>query len=351
MKEPVVETLEKNHSELPAGFTMRSATKGDLEAVVDLVNLAFRDLLHAEFFSAQRLGSEWEAPGFNLETDSQVVLNPEEQIVGYFDVFDLYEPHVRIYCFGQEHPAYPQAGIASALIRWAEQRARLSIQKAPEGTRVALLANTLAIDEKMKRCYLDHGFNTIRQSLRMVIELNGEIPQPVWPEGITLRPFVLGRDDEITVRAVREAFADHWGYVERPFESEMAFYRHMWETDETFDPNLYFLAMDQDQVAGISLCHRFMEEDPEMGWVGTLGVLRPWRRKGLGLALLHHSFHAFKAYGKVRAGLGVDAQNLTGATRLYEKAGMHADPRWSWAILEKELRSGKDLSLQTLEQS
>ena len=50
---------------------------------------------------------------------------------------------------------------------------------------------------------------------------------------------------------------------------------------------------------------------------------RPWRRRGLGLALLLHSFRDFAARGATRVGLGVDAENTTGAVGLYERAGMH----------------------------
>ena len=64
-----------------------------------------------------------------------------------------------------------------------------------------------------------------------------------------------------------------------------------------------------------------------MGWVGTLGVRRPWRKRGIGLALLRHSFNEFYRRGKRKVGLGVDAQNLTGALRLYESAGMQSTRR------------------------
>jgi len=76
-------------------------------------------------------------------------------------------------------------------------------------------------------------------------------------------------------------------------------------------------------------------------------VLRPWRRRGLALALLHHTFGEFYRRGKRRVGLGVDADSLTGALRLYEKAGMH--PIRQYASFEKELRPGVELSTQTLE--
>jgi ribosomal protein S18 acetylase RimI-like enzyme len=77
-----------------------------------------------------------------------------------------------------------------------------------------------------------------------------------------------------------------------------------------------------------------------------LGVRRPWRKRGLGLALLHHSFNEFYRRGKRKVGLGVDAQNLTGALRLYEKAGMHVDQAYD--TYEKELREGTEISVQSL---
>ncbi len=83
-----------------------------------------------------------------------------------------------------------------------------------------------------------------------------------------------------------------------------------------------------------------------MGYVHTLGVRRPWRRRGIALALLHHSFGEFFNRGKSKVSLHVDAKSLTGATRLYEKAGMHVD-RLSHNY-EKELRPGKDLSTQSV---
>jgi ribosomal protein S18 acetylase RimI-like enzyme len=77
-------------------------------------------------------------------------------------------------------------------------------------------------------------------------------------------------------------------------------------------------------------------------------VRRPWRKRGLGLALLNHSFGEFYRRGYRRVGLGVDAQNLTGALRLYEKAGMRADPARRFSVYEKELRLGVDLAVETL---
>ena len=89
-----------------------------------------------------------------------------------------------------------------------------------------------------------------------------------------------------------------------------------------YDPALWFVAYDGDEVAGYLIGKAEEGGDPKLGWVEVLGVRRPWRRRGLALALLLHAFGEFERRGCERVGLGVDASNLTGAVRLYERAGM-----------------------------
>jgi ribosomal protein S18 acetylase RimI-like enzyme len=114
-----------------------------------------------------------------------------------------------------------------------------------------------------------------------------------------------------------------------------------------YDPSLWFVAMAGDRIAGFSLCYPSTDEDPELAWLQTLGVLRPWRKQGLGLALLHHTFGEFYRRGINKVGLGVDATSLTGATRLYERAGMHIHRQYN--TYARVLRDGVELGTQTLE--
>ena len=104
--------------------------------------------------------------------------------------------------------------------------------------------------------------------------------------------------------------------------------------------------MDREEIVGMALCSPKSNEDPEMGWVNTLGVRRPWRRKGLGLSLLQKTFGEFHNRGKLRVGLGVDSESLTGAIKLYEKAGMKSIRQFD--LYEKELQPGQDITKQTL---
>ena len=331
---------------LPAGYTARPATPGDILGAVALFNAYSRELTGKDEFTVAKYRLEWEVPGLNMETDIRVVLSPAGQIVGCMEFWDLTEPHARYNTWGRIHPAHKGLGIGAYFLAWAEERARHSIAKAPDGARVAMLNWVTDLDKQAQPLFEKCGWSRIRRSYRMEIDLNAPPPEAAWPAGITVRTFVPGQDERATVTADRESFRDHWGFVERPFEDDLQMFVHFMREPD-FDPTLWLLAMDGDQIAGISLNAAQADDDPDVGWVSSLGVLRPYRRKGLGLALLQHSFAEFYRRGKRKVGLGVDAYSLTGATRLYERAGMHVARQFS--TFEKELRPGHELSTQSVE--
>ena len=180
----------------------------------------------------------------------------------------------------------------------------------------------------------------------MLIELDAPPPAPQLPDGLAIRTFNRERDLAALIHADNESFRDHWGYVEHPFEEDWKEWTHWIETDPDYDPTLWFLVMDGEEIAGFSICAPKTAEDPASGYVYMLAVRRPWRQQGVGLAMLHHVFGEYYRRGTQRCALGVDATSLTGATRLYEKAGMHVQ-RQSVSY-DKVLREGEDLSTQTL---
>jgi GNAT superfamily N-acetyltransferase len=188
----------------------------------------------------------------------------------------------------------------------------------------------------------------------MQISMEAQPPEPVLPEGIAICTLadLPGTAQErlwAVIHAERDIFRDHWSYVEMPLQKEYDEWWHWIDHDPDHDPALWFLAMHGDEVVGVSLCQPKMAEDYDMSYVMSLGVRRPWRRKGVALALLHHTFGEFYRRGKTKVALDVDAQSLTGATRLYETAGMRM-ARQS-AVYEKELRPGVNLSTQSLSEA
>jgi mycothiol synthase len=331
---------------LPAHFAMRPAKMDDVEAVTALLNACTIEQIGQAQVEAHGIRTRWQSPDFDLETDTRVVIAPNGKLVGHGWVWDV-QPRVRIYGRGHVHPEYKGRGIGTHLCQWVEDRTRQAIPKAPEGARVVLLQGTLSTDTPAQELLRKQGYQLVRHAFRMVIEMDAPPPEPVVPEALTIRCFVRGQEERAVVQAVDEAFKDQWGYVERPFEEKYKEWMHRIDNDPDYDPSLWFVAIDDEKIAGMSLCHPKVIEDPEMGWVDVLGVRRPWRRRGLALALLHHSFGQFYRRGKRKVGLDVDAQSLTGATDLYKKAGMHVQRQY--ANYEKELRPGEDLSTQSVE--
>ncbi len=327
-------------------YHLRSATMDDVEGAFELFDTCAHHMIGKPEVTLSHVRSEWTSPGFDLENSVKVVDAPDDKIVGYIEVWDVDDPPVSIWVWGRVHPDYEDLGIGTMLMDWAEGRARQSIARAPEGTRVVMHSGTFSNYEPAQELLSDLEMALERHFLTMSIELPDELDTPMWPEGIELRSMKGEEEARSVIHAVREAFKDHWGYVETPFEQEFEQWQHYISNDEKFDPSVWFLAMDGEEIAGMALCQTVSDEDPDMGWVSVLGVLRPWRRQGLGLALLLHSFSILKNHGRSRVGLGVDASSLTGATALYEKAGMHCIRQFD--TYEKELRPGRDLAKRTL---
>jgi len=165
----------------------------------------------------------------------------------------------------------------------------------------------------------------------MEILLQDAPPVPEWPEGIIVRTFVPGRDERAVFEAVEDAFRDVWNRPAGTFEQFAGL-----TEKEVFDPTLWFLAMDGGEIAGMTLGKIISGE----GWVDVVGVRRPWRKRRLGLAMLRHSFGEYHRRGVEKVGLSVDAGSVTGAPRLYGRAGMRVASEY--VVYQKELRPGVD---------
>lgn len=309
---------------LAPGYTVRPARPDDVVAVHALIVAS--DI--AEFgetdFALAGLRAEWEES--DLDRDILVAIAPDGAVAGYAAVGD--RGHVRIDVEVYIHPDHFGRGIGTSLVRRTEARAREHVPLAPPAARVVLHNWINALNADACALLEREGFVPVRYFWRMEIEL-AEPPEPVWPEGIAVRPFVPGQDERTAYAVVEEAFADHWGHVPRTYE-EWAKSRF----GSTFEPTLWFLAEVGNAAAGVALCS--LAEG--VGSVDMLAVRRPWRRRGLGAALLRHAFAAFVRRGIHRIALGVDAASPTGATRLYEAAGMHLAQQY--ATYGKELRPG-----------
>ena len=325
--------LQTNETLLAPGLKLRRAQWTDVKSVAQLIlDVCTADGDPTVAVSPEELEREWKNPGFDLEKDAWVVETADGRIVGY-EEFNNRHAHASLAGDGYVHPEFMERGIGTAMLRTLEARAREEMELAEPDLRV-FIRNGMSIGDKVSRAmHEEEGYKAIRFSWRMEITLEDAPPVPVFPAGIELRPFVLEQHNHKVFEAHEEAFSDHWGHTPGTYEK----WQHHMTNREDFDPSLWYIAWDGDQIAGYSLCRYRMD----IGWVGSLGVRRAWRKRGLGEALLLHSFGEFHKRGKDVIGLGVDAANPTGATRLYQKAGMKVAAEY--VIYEKELRSGREI--------
>jgi len=321
---------------------MRPLTLDDLPAVVNLFNAHSQHLLGVDEIDVNELMNDFTTPGVNLQETVRVVENENDDIIGYIDVWDITKPHVIKYIWGVLHPDAWDDELYQQMLSWAEDCARSRIKLAPENAKVVINQGMSNKDIRRKKAMENYGYTLVRHFFRMEINLNDIPERPIIPESLSIVPIKIETELRAAVVAMEEAFKDHWGFVEQPLDGLMERWEHAIENDKDFDPTLWFLAKDGDEIAGVCRCSGKMVEDPDMAWVNQLCVRKPWRCQGLGRALLLTSFNEFFRRGKKRAGLGVDASSLTNATRLYEKAGMHVSQQYD--TYELELRAGEDLS-------
>jgi mycothiol synthase len=326
--------------ELPVGFTARGARLEDVQLACELFNRWSNSVLgRDEFADPQSIREEWQFPGAELAEDTRLVFAPNRDLAGYIEVWTTDPPTNHPELWGRVDPRYEDLGIGTWMMHWAEHRALQALQHIPAELRFAPRVGTFRQAEKAKTLFEESGYRHIRTTYHMLFEMTTDIPAPHFPEGIELRPFIPGEDDIAVWQAQNEAFRDHWGHKDMTFE-EWSYDRLQ---DSEFDPTLWFLAVDRQsaEIAGYAICRPHSFQDPEVGWVRSLGVRRPWRKRGIGVALLRKAFHEFYRRGKRKVGLGVDAQNLTGALQLYENAGMRVV--LAFDHYEKELRPGREM--------
>jgi mycothiol synthase len=291
------------------------AVATDAAAVTEIVAALESALYGDSTFSQADLEDEWAQ--IDLARDARLVRDGG-RVVGYGVVRDRHEPWQ---VEGYVHPGAVGRGIGTLLATWLEGQA------ARDGAH--RVHNSALEADRAARALLESlGYDAVRVFREMRIELDAPAPAPAWPDGLRVMAFDPERDAREFHAAAQEAFADHWDFTPREFASWSEFHLG----SERFDPALWCVVRAGGEIAAGTIA---TGDTYGGGFVHVLFTRRPWRRQGVGAALLADAFGRFWERGEHRVGLSVDAASDTGAFRLYERAGM--TPALGWVAFEKTL--------------
>jgi mycothiol synthase len=219
-------------------------------------------------------------------------------------------------------PEWRGKGIRCAMLRHNERRAleiALSHQDGEHPSGGLFQAWASDKEHDWTSLLLGEGYEAVRYGFEMVRPNLDDVPDLPLPEGLEVRP-VRPEHYRTIWEADEEAFRDHWGATERQEQDFEA-----WQHSPQFTPELWQVAWEGEQVAGMVRSFINAEENAEYGrlrgYTEFISVRRPWRRRGLARALIARSLQLLKERGMTEAALGVDAENPNGALRLYQSMG------------------------------
>jgi mycothiol synthase len=243
---------------------------------------------------------------------------------------------------GIVHPAWRRQGIGTRLMERLEQRVEERLGEAKVQA-VHIVTDTNLKFEDRQALFRKMGYERVRYFFDMERPLweNGtrlDLPAPLYPEGIVVRTMAERPDLHAVWETCDEAFRDHWGYTESILEE----WQHWTEEDPHYLPERWLIAWDAEKDVAAGVCLNGVEPENNKrvgrkeGWVFVLAVRRPYRKKGLGRALLLDGITILQQEGMEWAMLGVDTENLTGALRLYRGVGFR--PVRTYAAFRKTVR-------------
>lgn len=247
------------------------------------------------------------------EVDGQVIAYGRIWWDDLSDGIRLYHP------FGFLHPDWRGQGIGSAMWAAGEEHCRQIATSHPQEMPKFFQVEPFETEKAMITLLENCGYKPVRYEAHMVRDLNDPFPEGPMPPGLEVRP-VKPEHIRTIFEASNEAFRDHWGTRDQSEEEEKEF-----QESPFYRPELWKVAWDGDEVA--SVIHNFIDENENKennrrrGYTEGICTRRPWRKQGLARSLLVQSMQMFKEMGMSETALSVDAENISGATRLYAGVG------------------------------
>jgi mycothiol synthase len=306
-------------------FRRTTRTDADYDAIAAVIRVANQadDLPFAP--SGANLREDWEDQAtFDPDRDA-IIAEVDRRPVAHAGVDRVQRGRSVVYeVWGNVHPAWRRRGLGRTLLAANVAHARRCAAD-DDDPRPAYAGSFVNEQEAgHQRIVEDAGFRTVRWFFDMRRDLI-EVDVAPLPEGLEIRPVTPDQHRAIWEADV-DAFRDHWEAREpEPSDFERLFAK------ADLDTSLWVVAWDGGEVAGSVQPWIWRDENAalgvERGWLEHISVRRRWRRRGLATALTTEALRRLRAAGMTEAMLGVDADNPTGALRIYEAMGFEIGHR------------------------
>jgi mycothiol synthase len=302
--------------EPPDGCSIREATAEDAVGLAQLVNEVNVAEVGVPWLSVDEVRDLLTRPT-RRRGQHTMLFAPDASLIGYLMVEPDADPFTAAQLLSFVPPSLWGTGLNNRLLRWGEELVRewLDASDAPS---VALRVARWTTNQAAVALFESLGYRHVRMFHDLRIDLDAPPARPAVPDGISIRGFDRDRDDAAVYATLREAFDDHWGGTFEPF----ADWKHEELDSSAFDPGLWFVAVEGTEIVGALVARDQAVGETRAVYVPSLGVRGPWRGRGVARALLLSVFGEAHRRGYPAVELGVDSENATGATQLYERVGM-----------------------------
>ncbi len=298
-------------------YFVRPAKPGDLEAVYELIAKQNTVDYGNALRTVDDLRKSWET--INIE-DVTCTAHADGNLAGYAELLEGDSLYIYLADRGN-------TDLAFQLMTILEEKAL-----AHKTETIKLFAKISEKNNTLLQLFASKGYRSNLSFLTMELLMDAPPPAPQWPEGIAVRTFVRDKDERATYQVDEEAAEDKGYHTPLSYEDWVT---RMRINKESFDPSLWFLALEANEIAGAAL--NIYSKEFNTGWVDHLSVRRAWRKRGIGRALLLHSLGEFYRRGVNHVKLNVDSKSLTNAPRLYEQVGMRTIQQYH--IYTKEIEN------------
>jgi mycothiol synthase len=310
------------------GFDRRPLAPGDAKAWAALLNTIQDADGGDEYTSDQDLLEDFSQPDQEFARGS-IAIYDDVTMVGYgvLTCRSAADPVHDMRHDGGVHPSYRGRGLGGELLDWAEKAAVPLHNDRFPGRPLSLTSGCLSSNAGAVALHEQHGYQPVRWFHSMVRDLSVPIPQAVVPAGVQITGYTPDQAEQ--ARLVRnEAFRDHWGSTETSAEA----WAHFLASD-AFRPGCSFLAYEGSEPLGMLISREHDAYRARTGrrelYISLVGTRAAGRKRGIATALLLTAMSAARAAGYDEASLGVDADSLTDAVRLYEHVGFTVALTWT----------------------